>query len=146
MRSTRRAGGLCISVLQNDDVAYGVLFSKSGQVLVESADGASVVGSDITLDRFRTMWGAMWVPGRLTLTKLHLNFIPHRAGRGMAMMDINLREVTSVEVSAKRLSKVVSIRTNGHVVRIRCSSASQLAHQVSQRVEILKRTPVFRTL
>ncbi len=135
-----------MSVPQTVVVAYGVLFSKSGQVLVESADGTSAVGSDITLNRFRTMWGAMWVPGRLTLTKLHLNFIPHRAGRGMAMMDINLREVTSVEVSAKRLSKVVSIRTSGHVVRIRCSHASQLAHQVSERVDVLRRTPVFRTL
>ncbi len=133
-----------MSVPQTVVMPYGVLFSKSGQVLVESVDGTSAVGSDVTLDRFRTMWGAMWVPGRLTLTKLHLNFIPHRAGRGMAMMDINLREVTKVEVSAKRFAKVVSIRTSGHVVRIRCSNAAQLAHQVSERVDVLKRTPVFR--
>ena len=125
-------------------MAYGVLFSKSGQVLVESSDAASAGGSDITLNRFRTMWGAMWVPGRLTLTKLHLNFIPHRAGRGMAMMDINLREVTGVEISAKRLSKVVSITTPGHVVRVRCSGGSQLASQISERVDLLRRTPVFR--
>ena len=135
-----------MSVPQNERVAYGVLFSKSGQVLVESGDGTSAGGSDVTLNRFRSMWGAMWVPGRLTLTKLHLNFIPHRAGRGMAMMDINLREVTSVEVSAKRLSKVVSINTPGHVVRIRCSGAAQLAEQVAERVDVLKRTPVFRSL
>ena len=127
-------------------MAYGVLFSKSGQVLVESGDGASAGGSDVMLNRFRSMWGAMWVPGRLTLTKLHLNFIPSRAGRGMAMMDINLREVTSVEVSAKRLSRVVSISTPGHVVRVRCSGATQLADQVAERVDVLKRTPAFRAL
>lgn len=127
-------------------MAYGVLFSRSGQVLVETSDGVPSGGSDSTLHRFRTMWGPMWVPGRLTLTKLHLNFIPHRAGRGMAMLDVNLREVTGVEASSRRFSRSLAIATPGHVIRIRCAGAPHLGAQVEERIEVLRRTPIFRTL
>ena len=125
-------------------MSYGVLGSKTGQILVETTSGSGGNDSDVALDRFQTVWGAMWVPGRLTLTKLHLNYIPNRGGRGMAMMDLNLRDITTIEVAGGRVSKVVGLRTPRHIVRIRCLGAPAFAQQVSELVEQAKRIPTRR--
>lgn len=122
-------------------MSYGVVVSKSGQLLVETLTGSGGVESDVAFDRFQTVWGAMWVPGRLTLTKLHLTFMPNRAGRGAAMLKINLRDITGVEVGGGRVSKTASLRTPGHVGRIRCIGADKLAVQVAELVQEAKRTP-----
>lgn len=122
-------------------MGYGVLVSKTGQLMVETMGGNGGGDTDVVLDRFQNLWGAAWVPGRLTLTKLHLNYIPHRAGRGMAMMDINLREITAVEIGGGRVSKMIGLRTSRHVVRIRCLGAPAIATQIAGLVDDVKRQP-----
>lgn len=120
-------------------MSYGVLASKTGHLMVETTGAPGASESDAALDHFQLLWGAAWVPGRLTLTKLHLNYVPHRAGRGMAMLNLSLRDITGVEISPGRVSKVVGLRTSGHVVRIRCLGAPALATEVAALVEDLKR-------
>ena len=120
-------------------MSYGVLVSKTGQLTVETTSGSGGGDSDVVLDRFQTVWGAMWVPGRLTLTRLHLNYIPNRAGRGMAMMDINLKEITAVELNGGRVSKMIGLRTARHVVRVRCLGAPALANQIAGLVADLQK-------
>ncbi|GAB2775852.1 hypothetical protein GCM10027020_31360 [Nocardioides salsibiostraticola] len=137
-------------------MSYGVIASKTGQMSVESIDGDAdpegpgspyspdsadqtgsngATDSDVTLDRFQSVWGTVWVPGRLTLTKLHLNFIPSRGGRGMAMMDINLRDVRAVELSGGRMSRQIGLRTGRHLARIRIMGAPGLAAQIAELAE-----------
>lgn len=123
-------------------MSYGVHASKTGQLLVETTSGSGGSDSDEALDRFQTVWGAMWVPGRLTLTKLHLNFIPNRTGRGMAMMDLNLRDITSVELSGGRMSKQIGLRTERHIARVRIGGAPQLAQQIAELAEAARKQPV----
>lgn len=127
------------SAPHNGDMSYGVLVSKTGHVMVETTGGPGVTETDTALDRFQVLWGNAWVPGRLTLTKLHLSYVPNRAGRGMAMLNVNLRDVTGVEIGGGRVSKVLSLRTPSHVVRVRCLGAPALATQVASLVEDLKR-------
>lgn len=125
-------------------MSYGVIASKTGQVSVErtvgdaDSDGLESVedtDSDVTLERFQSVWGTVWVPGRLTLTRLHLNFIPSRGGRGMAMMDINLRDVRAVELSGGPISRQIGLRTGRHLARIRIMGAPGLAAQIAELVE-----------
>lgn len=123
------------------NMSYGVIASKTGQLMVETLTGANGTDSDVALDRFETMWGAMWVPGRITLTKLHLNYIPNRAGRGMAMMDLSLRDISAVELGGGRVTKTIGLRTPRHVVRFRCLGAPALATQIAEAVEAIKRSP-----
>jgi hypothetical protein len=122
-------------------VSYGVLVSKTGQVLVETRSGTGGGASDAALGRFQAAWGAMWVPGRLTLTRLHLTFVPRRAGRGMAMTDINLREVTGIELGGGRITKMISLRTPRHVTRIRCLGAAAVAEQIAELLDAMDREP-----
>lgn len=75
-------------------MSYGVVGSKSGHLLVETLTGSGGSPSDAAFERFQTVWGATWVPGRLTLTALHLTFMPNRVGRGAAMLKIDLRDLT----------------------------------------------------
>ena len=122
----------------NVHMSYGVIASKTGQMSVESIDGdggEDGTDSDVTLERFQSVWGSVWVPGRLTLTKLHLNFIPTRGGRGMAMMDINLRDVDAVELSGGRMSRQIGLRTGRHLARIRIMGAPGLATQIAELAE-----------
>lgn len=120
-------------------MSYGVLVSKTGHLMVETTGAGGNSDTDAALDRFQLLWGGASVPGRLTLTKLHLNFIPNRAGRGMAMLNLNLRDITEVEIGGGRVSKVVGFRTPRHVVRIRCLGAPALATQVAELVAEVKR-------
>lgn len=120
-------------------MSYGVLVSKTGHLMVETTGAGGISDTDAALDRFQLLWGGAWVPGRLTLTKLHLNYIPNRAGRGMAMLNLNLRDLTGIEIGGGRVSKVAGLRTARHVVRLRCHGAPALATQVAELVEELKR-------
>lgn len=131
------------AVADNGRMSFGVLVSKPGQVLVETVDGSGDGDSDLALDRFQAAWGAMWVPGRLTLTRLHLTFIPNRAGRGMAMTDFDLREVTGVELVRGGGSTIV-LRTPRHITRLRCLGAAGVARQVAGLVDALSRHPATR--
>lgn len=121
-------------------MSYGVLVSKTGHLLVETTGGNSLADSDLALDRFQSAWGATWVPGRLTLTKLHLTFVPHRGGRGMSMLNLNLRDIGAVELGGGRVSRVLGLRTPSHVTSLRCLGAPALANQVAGLVADLTRT------
>lgn len=112
-------------------MSYGVLTSKTGHLLVETTTATGTTASDAALDRFQTVWGSTWVAGRLTLTTLHLTFVPTRVARGAAMLTLDLREVTAVELGGGRVSRVVGVRTAGHVTRLRCHGAPALSQQVA---------------
>lgn len=140
-------------------MSYGVIVSKTGQMSVETlegdatpdavtstahparADGLGEADSDLTLDRFQSVWGTVWVPGRITLTRLHLNFIPSRGGRGMSMMDINLRDVQAVELSGGRMSRQIGLRTARHLARIRVMGAPGIAAQLAELAEAARQIP-----
>lgn len=125
-------------------MSYGVLASKSATVMVETTSGVGGSDSDVVLDRFQGLWGAAWVPGRLTVTRLHVSFIPNRAGRGLAMMDLNLRDIQAVELGGGRVSKVMGLRTATHVVHVRLLGAEKLAQEIATLAEAAKRIPLRR--
>ncbi|CAN5642118.1 hypothetical protein BH11ACT8_BH11ACT8_32620 [soil metagenome] len=125
-------------------MSYGVIASKSAHVMVETTSGVGGSDSDLVLDRFQSIWGAAWVPGRLTVTRLHVNVIPNRAGRGMAMMDLSLRDIQVVELGGSRMSKVMGLRTATHVVHVRTLGAEKLAQELAGLVEAAKKIPVRR--
>ncbi|MDN4161244.1 hypothetical protein [Nocardioides abyssi] len=112
-------------------MSYGVLASRSATLLVEATGVAGGGEADAALDRFHEVWGGAWVPGRLTLTRLHVSFIPHRSGRGTAMLDLAVRELAGVEVGAGLVQKVLRVRTTRHVVSFRCLGAPALAQLVA---------------
>ena len=122
-------------------MSYGVVGSKSGHLLVETLTGSGGTPSDAAFDCFQSVWGATWVPGRLTLTALHLTFMPHRVGRGSAMLKINLRDLTGVELGAGVVQRTVGLRTPGHVGRLRCLGAPGLAEQVAALAEAARHAP-----
>ncbi len=131
-------------------MSYGVIASRSVSVMVQASDDpdlGGVVGmpdSGVVLDRFQSVWGGAWVSGRLTLTRLHVNFIPSRGGRGMAMMDLALRDIEQVELSGGRLSRMVGLRTPSHVVHVRSFASSALAASIADLTEAAKRRPSRR--
>lgn len=120
-------------------MSYGVLVSKTGHLLVETTGAGGDSGTDAALDRFQLLWGGAWVAGRLTLTRLHLTYVPNRAGRGMPMMNLDLRDITAVELGGGRVSKVVGLRTARHVVHLKCLGAPALASQLAGLVDDQKR-------
>lgn len=122
-------------------MSYGVLGSKNGHLLVETTTGARGGGSDAAYHRFQEAWGSTWVPGRLTLTALHLTFMPNRVGRGAGMLKLDLHDLTGIELGGSGLSKVVGLRTAGHVGRLRCHGAPALAEQIAALVAEARRTP-----
>lgn len=129
-----------MSAAHDGAMSYGVLVSKTGHVMVETTGGPTGgTDSDAALDRFQAAWGAAWVPGRLTLTSLHLNYVPHRAGPGLSMMDLALRDVTAVELSGGRVSRTMGLRTASHVLHVRCLGAPALAQQVAGALDQLRR-------
>ena len=114
-------------------MSYGVLGSKSGHLLVETLTGlGEATRGDDALARFQVAWGATWVPGRLTLTALHLTFIPNRVGHGAGMLTLDLGALTGVTLGAGHLQRTVGLRTARHVARFRCLGAPALAEQVAQ--------------
>lgn len=125
-------------------MSYGVIASKTANVMVETTSGVGGSDSDVALDRFQSIWGGAFVPGRITVTRLHVNFIPSRAGRGMAMLDLNLRDIQSVELAGGRVSKTLGLRTDTHVVHVRMLGAGGLATELAQLAEAAKKLPQRR--
>ena len=122
-------------------MSYGVIASKSATVMVETTSVLVGSDSDVVLDRFESVWGSAKVSGRLTLTRLHLNFIPSRAGRGMAMMDLDLRDIHQVEIAGGRASRVVGLRTRTHLVHVRARGAAALASEIAALAESARERP-----
>lgn len=124
-------------------MSYGVVGSKSAHLLVETTTGTGGTDADLALDRFETGYGAAWVAGRITLTRLHLSFVPTRPVRGLGVTELHLRDVTGVEISGGRVARVIGIRTARHVVRLRTTGAPVFAQAVAQAAEE-QRPPVRR--
>ena len=125
-------------------MSYGVIASKSATLMVETTSGVGGTDSDVALDRFQGIWGAAWVQGRLTVTRLHVNFIPARAGRGMAMLDLNLRDLAAVELSGGRVGKTMGLRTETHLVHVRVLGAAGLATELATLAAAAKKLPLRR--
>lgn len=125
-------------------MSYGVIASKSATLMVETTSGVGGTDSDVALDRFQGIWGAGWVQGRLTVTRLHLNVIPARAARGMAMLDLNLRDLQAVELSGGRIGKTMGLRTATHLVHVRMLGAAGLATELATLAEAAKKLPQRR--
>lgn len=125
-------------------MSYGVLASKSATLMVETTSGLGGHESDVALDRFQAIWGAAWVPGRLTVTRLHVNFIPSRAGRGMAMLDLNLRDLDDVELAGGRMSRTLGLRTASHLVHVRILGAVGLATELAELAAAARKQPQRR--
>ncbi|MAS55085.1 MAG: hypothetical protein OSB43_15545 [Nocardioides sp.] len=120
-------------------MSYGVVATKSGQVQVETIVSPGERSYDRARERFRAPVAGPWAAGRLTLTGLHLAFMPTRSGRGVRSMTINLADITSVEASPGRLSKTVSFRTETMVVHARVNGAMAFAKRVAISVEATRR-------
>lgn len=120
-------------------MSYGVLTSKTGHLMVETTGGTGGSDTDAVLDRFQGAHGAAWVPGRLTLTGLHVNYVPSRSGPGVSMVDLNLRDITGVELTSGRVSKTIGLRTSRHVVHFRCLGAAAVAQQVAGALDRLRK-------
>lgn len=120
-------------------MSYGNVASKTGHLMVETTTGAGGAASDVALDRFQTTWGATWVAGRLTLTRLHLTFVPNRVGRGAGILTLDTVDLSGVEVVGGVVSRSLRMRTSGHVVQVRCLGAPALAEQVAEVVEAARR-------
>jgi hypothetical protein len=119
-------------------MSYGVIGTKSATLLVETTTGAGGSDADAVLDRFAQGYGAVWVGGRVTLTPRHLSFVPTRPVRGLAIVELHLRDVAGVEISGGRLTHVIGIRTAGHVVRLRVGGAPAFAGAVARGAEDLR--------
>ena len=121
-------------------MSYGVLGSKSGHLLVETLTGVGGSASDVAFDRFQTAWGATWVPGRLTITALHLTFVPNRVGHGSGMLTLNLGDLTGVTLGGGHVQRNVGLRTSNHVGRFRCLGAPALAEQVARLADAARQS------
>jgi hypothetical protein len=112
-------------------MSYGVIASKAGHLSVEDAlpRGSRGAPPD-AVDRFRATWGGMWVPGRLTLTSLHLTFVPHSTGKGVRMMEVNVADISGADLSPGMVSKTITLRVPRHELRFRCLGAQGLAQHI----------------
>lgn len=125
-------------------MSYGVIASKAVRVMVETTSGVGGSDGDLVLDRFQAVWGQAWVPGRLTLTRLHVNVLPRHAGRGMARIDLHLRDIEQVERTPSHLSRLMSLRTSTHLVHVRSWGPDALAHEVAELSAAAKKLPLRR--
>lgn len=117
---------------QTAEMSYGVLASKSGQLCVDELRSNPGLGAPPgELDRFRALWGATWVNGRLTLTSLHLTFVPHAMVKGVRMLQLGLRDVSDVEISEGRISRTVTVCLPQGAVHFRCLGAATLAELIA---------------
>ncbi|MBU1803395.1 MAG: hypothetical protein KKA97_14415 [Actinobacteria bacterium] len=120
-------------------MSYGVVATKSGQVQVETIVPQEERSYDRARERFRAPVAGPWAAGRLTLTGLHLSFMPTRSGRGVQALTISLADILSVEASPGRINKVVSFRTETMLVHARVSGAMAFAKRVAISVEATRR-------
>jgi hypothetical protein len=121
-------------------MSYGVVGSKSAHVLVELTTGTGGTDADRVLDDFQSGHGAVWVAGRITLTRLHLTFVPTRPVRGLGITELHLRDIAGVEIGGGLVSKVIGIRTARHVVRLRTGGAPVFAQAVASAAETARKT------
>lgn len=121
-------------------MSYGVLTTKSGQLLVETRRLGEGDRTETDLARFVDRRGRAWSPGRLTLTRLHLSFVPGSGSRGAPMLNVDLAAVEAVEIGEGRVTRVVGVRTATHLLQFRCTGAPSFAQAVATAAEDARRT------
>lgn len=123
-------------------MSYGVLVSRTGHLMLEPTHGAGAGGrSEEHLERFRTLWGAAWVPGRVTLTRLHVSFVPHRVTSGVSILELSLSDVSEVQIGTGFLARTIGLCTPGHTTWLRCHAAAGLGEQIAALASDLRRHP-----
>jgi hypothetical protein len=108
-------------------MSYGVVASKAAELRVEH------------LDRPDT---GTWGKGRLTLTSLHLSFVPTRSAAGAPALTIDLGDVLSVDTTTRRGHRTVHVRTPTVVLHARVTGATAFARRVTTSVEATRRRAV----
>ena len=117
-----------------------VIASKVANALVEDARGSGPLAVlDPVVDQFRQQYGGVWVGGRLTLTPAVLEFHPNAVNRaantGTLDLEIDLRQIQSVELQPGVLTKIIAVRVGSQVVKARCFGAAGLADQIRTAVQ-----------
>ena len=118
-------------------MSYGVMASKAAQVQVDEVtpagptddltdgptDGPTDGSTDGSLDaaveavaqrrwRARRNGPALWGSGRLTLTSLHLTFVPASGSSGVPALTLVLADIIAIEGATGRGNKSVTFRTD----------------------------------
>jgi hypothetical protein len=120
-------------------MSYGVVASKTGHVQVEAVIPEEQRSYDRTREKYRPPVTTVWAAGRLTLTSLHLSFVPTRTSRGVPPVSIALSDILNVEATPGRVNKVVSFRTADRVVHARVTGAMAFAKQVAISAEAARK-------
>jgi hypothetical protein len=111
-------------------MSYGVVASKPAQVRVDPP--LAPVEGDA---RVRSPWAS----GRLTLTSLHLTFVPTRTSPGVPALTIDLASIVEVDSSSERGHKTVHVRTADLVLHARVTGAVAFAKRLGTSVEAARR-------
>jgi len=120
-------------------MSYGVVGSKVASVQVERPVPVEQQGYDAARARFRPPVASGWANGRLTLTALHLSFVPARRSAEVSAMTLALVDVVAVEATPGRVNKVISFRTADLVVHARVTGAMAFAKQVAVAAEAARK-------
>ena len=113
-------------------MSYGVVASKAAEVQVESVQAP---GADVDASPSPTVWGS----GRLTLTSLHLTFVPTRTSPGVPALTLDLGDVLAVDVGTTRGHRTVHVRTATVALHARVTGAAAFARRVQTSVDANRR-------
>lgn len=127
-------------------MSYGVVASKTGHVQVEAVIPEAQRSYDRTREKYRPPVATVWSAGRLTLTALHLSFVPTRSSGGVPPVTLTLSDILTVEATPGRVNKVVSFRTADRVVHARVSGAMAFAKQVAISAEAARKRNVGQAI
>ncbi|WP_323791798.1 hypothetical protein [Nocardioides sp.] len=138
-------------------MSYGVMASKAAQVQVDQVKSADQVDPSVgqtvartaaqARRRSRRDEPALWGSGRLTLTSLHLTFVPASGSSGVPALTLALADIIAIESGAGRGHKTIAFRTDDVVLRARLAGSTAFARQVATSVESnRKRSAVYPPL
>lgn len=112
-------------------MSYGVVASKPAQVRVTSS--VTPDGGDTAQVR------SPWASGRLTLTSLHLSFVPTQTSPGVPALTIDLASIAAVDSGSQRGHKTVQVHTPDLVLHARVTGAAAFAKRLAASVEATRR-------
>ena len=122
-------------------MSYGVMASKAAHVQVDqvtpdgAVDGPDDSPAEQSRWRARRSSPALWGSGRLTLTSLHLTFVPASGSSGVPALTLALADIIAIEGATGRGNKSVTFRTDDVVLRAQLAGATAFARQVVTSVE-----------
>lgn len=122
-------------------LSYGVVASKPAQVQVRwltPTDRRSVAPAD-------RPEVSPWGSGRLTLTSLHLTFVPTSASLGVPALTVPLDDVHHVEMGHGRARKTITVTTRDLELHVRVTAPAAFAKRVSTSVEARRRRSAIVT-